>query len=340
MTSRLQAARQKFVADGLRGVLGVAYRKTLLEACSVVKNREFEGHDKRVWVHIGAHRTGSTTLQRQLKGARDRLRVSSVLFDEAAVDLGKRLMWESPLEEAALSELGGFWQRRIASHRERVTLLSCEGFFGLPYVGYANGRYVARDLRRILGDYPVEVVAVVRRQDRWTESTYQLFVRRGGVATFAEFLRENGPFPPSWDELLAPWVSEFGRDHVHVHLFETTFRDDVHVIDRLFGGFGQRLTHVTYKPARENPGLPGTWIEVLRRCNDLLSEDEANRLVAWVTSHLDSAGGYRYLADEERAEFMGQCAESNARLFREYFPDADRALYVPEPPAQGSSRRS
>lgn len=340
MTNRLEAARRKHAADGLRGVLDVAYRKTILEAYSYAKNREFEAHDKRVWVHIGAHRTGSTTLQRQLKGARDRLRESSVLFDEAAVDLGKRLMWGSPLEEAALRELSGFWQRRIASRRERVTLLSCEGFFGLPYVGYANGRHVARDLRRILGDCPVEVVAVVRKQDRWTESAYQLFVRRGGVATFAEFLRDNGPFPPSWDELLAPWVSQFGRDHVHVHLFETTFRDDVHVIDRLFGGFGQRLTHVTYRPARENPGLPGTWIEVLRRCNDVLSEEEANLLVAWVTSNLRSTGGYRYFSDDERAEYMRLCAESNTRLFREYFPDADRALYVPDALAEGMGRQS
>ena len=255
MMGRLKATREKFAAVGLRGALDSAYRKSLFEAYCYVKNREFESGDKRVWVHIGAHKTGSTSLQGQLQRGRSQLRESSVLYDRAGLTLGRRLMRESPLSEAALSELNELWRRSIASRRERTVLLSYEGFFGDPYVGYSNGKHTAHDLRRILGDYAVDIIAVVRKQDRWTESTYQQYVKEGSVATFAEFLRECGPYPPAWDELLDPWVSEFGRDRVHVHLFEATFRDDVNAVERLFGGLGEPLKPVADKSTRDNPGL-------------------------------------------------------------------------------------
>jgi hypothetical protein len=330
MKSRLEAAGRKLAGDGPRAALDAAYRRTLFEAYCYAKNREFDAHDKRVWVHIGAHKTGSTTVQRLLKRSDIRLRESSVSYDRGGLKLGRRLMWGSPLTETELRELSEFWRRRIQSRRERVTLLSCEGFFGNLYLGYANGLHAARDLRRILDSHVVEIVAVVRRQDRWTESAYQLYVQRGGVETFVEFLHDCGPFPPDWDELLDPWVSLFGRDHMHVHLFETTFRDEVDPLERLFGGLGEPLRHATFRPTRANPGVSEAGLEVLRRCNDILTQQEALKLRKWVSSNMRSVEGYRFFADDERTEFLGRCAESNVRLFRDYFPDADVSLYVPD----------
>jgi hypothetical protein len=315
-------------------VFSALYRKTFFEAYCYLRNREFSRAPKQIWVHIGATKTGSTTIQHVLRDGRPQLRRQSICFDGQGYNLGKNLMRQSPLSDDALAELQQFWQNRIARRPERTIILSAESFCGDPYCGSSNAQFVARDLRRILDGLSVEIVAVVRRQDRWTESIYQQYIKGGRSASFDDFVRKCGPFPVHWDKLLDEYALQFGSEHVHAHVYETLFSSAANPVMALFGPLMDEFKFEVAGLPRRNPGVSQIGLEVLRRCNELLTREQSIALRKFVEANFPAAGNsrYRYLDDDARDEFVRQCAESNERLFRKYLSTCDPSLYLPQTP--------
>ncbi len=295
-----------------------------------------------LWIHIGAHKTGTTTLQRALDQERHSLMAHSIWFDPESIDFGEHLSMHSPLAPAELERCKAEMRGRIERRREDAVIWSSEFFFGDPELGYRNIGAVAADLRSITEGYEVRIIASVRRQDEFIESWYHQHVKRGGCDSFQQFLTRVGEGSFQWPALLAEYEARFGKEHLRVHLFEHFRKEAPPMLEYFFGGLGIPFK-IHHLPAPEfNPSFSRKALELALRCFPELEVPERKRLRNALMQAFPRLPGEKFnlLAPEERESIKELCRESNLRCFEQWFGGASEAAkwgYLPKadaaPPA-------
>lgn len=180
----------------------------------------------KIYIHLGAHKSASTTLQRNLRIN------SKALYREYGLDyygsqeihtsdLGnhfKRLS-KSRLEEKdeydnsilnAKNEL----KRLIKSSSGGDILMSWEGFLGHSALDLYGGIYthsdmVADSIKKIFSDYDIRLLLVVRRQDSFIESCYLQQIKETRSLGFQEFTGEIDIKFISWLKVFNSFSSLF-----------------------------------------------------------------------------------------------------------------------------------
>jgi hypothetical protein len=173
---------------------------------------------KRVIVHVGPHKTGSTALQKCLSAAGPDLAAAGIIFLHgeathiAATALAVEQFDTAEQRLAALSEV-------IAGLPASCILLSQEDFAGaLP--GRSRKRQIypkltknLRILKRALRPHQVWFVFFRREEQAWLRSCYHQHLRyRTRFWRFEDFAAHFGAF--SWEEKLAKPRETFGEEFI------------------------------------------------------------------------------------------------------------------------------
>ncbi len=149
-----------------------------------------------VFLHIGLHKTGTGTLQRQYFPASEDLNLLTTLLPEMKtfVDLVTR---KDPLyfdPEAARSVIAPL----LSEHKPNM--LSNESFSGPPYAGIAENGLdhrspILTNLKMVFPD--AKVILVLRRQDSLARSMYRQYLKSGGTRSIYQFygMHKNGRPP-------------------------------------------------------------------------------------------------------------------------------------------------
>lgn len=140
---------------------------------------------KKLIVHVGAPKTGTTAIQNELFGSRDSLfDQHGILYPKAGIKVGQRghhnLVYEiAPYHRAAgkFDTVRGGWFKvlnEIKSRDAPTTILSAEGLL-------RRAAKVSRLIEKAFRPFNVEVVIYLRRQDEYLESGYNQLARFGRV---------------------------------------------------------------------------------------------------------------------------------------------------------------
>lgn len=180
---------------------------------------------RRVYLHIGLPKTGTTSVQDTLWDNRSVLAPAGVYFPgyiveahyHAAIDLQRDRYydWLEPLSEGA-------WDRLVADIRAwpSTSVVSCE------LLATATSKEIERALSSL--DFAeVHVVCTARDLARQVPSAWQEYVKTGHTTTLAELLRAVRTGEPAetselfWDyqdvpRILRRWASCLPPDRVHV----------------------------------------------------------------------------------------------------------------------------
>lgn len=171
---------------------------------------------KRVIVHLGPHKTGTTAIQKTLASAGEVLAVHGVSFlhDPLSHAAGLALASERFEEaEVALAQLSAIISDRDAS----CVVLSQEDFPG-HLIGRSRKRQIypkltknLRIIKRALRPHKVQFVFFVREETSWLRSCYHQHLRyRTRFWNFEEFATYYGGF--FWADKLARPREIFGED--------------------------------------------------------------------------------------------------------------------------------
>lgn len=183
-------------------------------------------------VHVGAHKTATTHLQRRLQSSSAALRQRGAAYYGPAalrgeVPLSSLLAWPGRWPEV---EAG--WRARLdadeAAGMERV-VLSEENLLGSMTPGelfdpggrlypHAGPRLAA--LFALLGRRPVTVAMAVREPGSFVTSAFGMWLLGGGGALIEEFLRDADPAVFRWSELARRLLVEGGTPRLTVWRFE------------------------------------------------------------------------------------------------------------------------
>jgi hypothetical protein len=275
---------------------------------------------RRILLHIGAHKTGSSVVQSLLKAESSRLRWQGFGYERAFYRLGRLLAHRSPLpadeREAVRLEL----EARLDGRPEPTIIGSSESLFGDPFICYANVRQVAEDLRALLAGWDVEIVACIRRQDEFVESLYHQHVKQGGALTFEQFARSHDIGAYRWDELLGEYAAVFGREHLSVCCYDVVFRPPGDVIAAMFPPVARAGFRTRARPEVVNPSLSRKGLELALRCNGMLTPDERKAFRGFLERTFPRAAGesHALFTAAQREELLRTYAPSNRRCFEAF----------------------
>jgi len=224
----------------------------------------------QLFAHIGLHKTATSYLQVDVF---PRLRGIHYIDgnDQALLPWKRRMYMQDPLifdVDAARDEIVG----RMEGDR---SLLSTEALSGSPM-----GQYLARDiiLQKLKAMFPdARIIVGLRAQQDIIWSLYKNYVRKGGTCRLDQMLDPYGTslgrdfidldtykYGPYLDRI----SSLFGRENLHILLFEDLMIDRDQLLERLLGFLGADLEGDA--PAEKRAvGIADQAIPVMRALNNV-----------------------------------------------------------------------
>lgn len=310
---------------------------------------------KDIYVHLGAHKSASTTLQHNLRLNKELLREKGFLYISPAemgpLPLGrhfrgisqKKFDADESLYLESISNAKSSLKDLINSDvSEKLKIIfSWEGFFGHSsldkYQGiYTTNSLVGRSLAEIFGEYNTHFLMVTRRQDDFIESCYLQQIKEKRAIRFDGFVKNIDPARLSWLIILESIVANCGRDRVSAVPFELIkhvgaqgFVEEC--LRKLTGE--ENITQGFSWKEKANPSISGVGVEIALQTLPLLNnQDRKNEFIRFVFSSLSSAkhGKARYLDDFSKNLILEVCRNDNRALFDRYMSDYLRetnALY-------------
>jgi capsular polysaccharide biosynthesis protein len=285
---------------------------------------------KRVILHIGTGKTGTSSIQNYLLANRP------VLMAEHDVDFlefGLERVTQADEVITAhyplaywLSECREKQARELVSHIENspcgTVLLSCENFYHLLFEQQLA--FLAEHLR----PFSVEVLCYVRRQDQYIESAWKQQVKVGEFKMpFAEFMRRHTDpaaiqsAHANYHRMLLRWAEVFGPEAVHLRVFDPSEFASGDLLDDFLQACGVDPlagSSALERPSASNLAIPSELIELLRVANAMKLVEKSDQELFF--RFLRGAGEFAnpsLMTRADRLAVVGTYRASNERLFAE-----------------------
>jgi len=305
----------------------------------------------RLVLHIGSTKTGSSALQATLYARRQ------TLLEEAKTLYPDRGIASSAHHLLAASIHPGAWRMHVtelpedrdayfadtaAAIREDVAatgadtlILSSEYFWG----SFPPALY--KTFGAAFGDFSIEVVAFLRRQDEWAISSYLQAVKNGEKRSFRDWARVALLRPASglhYFRVVNRWAYFLEAEEVHVLRY-------AEARDHVYGSFCERIglaVQTDFEVARVNPSPSAEGLALLLETNrsDAPDEEKKERRRQIMRSYKsEGASTAAALMTAEEREEMLRAGQTSDRLIAERFLRDDRPLFDPDPETAPAGER-
>jgi hypothetical protein len=282
---------------------------------------------RTLWIHIGAHKTGTSSLQAMLEAERIGLAAQSIWYDRPSFDLALHFAHNSPVPADELARAKAEFRARIDARPEDTVLLSSEHFSGDPYDCYRNAGAVADDLRALVEGFDVRIILCVRRQDEFVQSYYNQHIKVGFCETFAAYRERVRPERLEWDRLAAAYEERFGAENIRVLIYERVAQSGGDLLQTFFGGLGQEFRIRPRNYPRSNESLSEKALELALATYPSLAHEERLQLRQTLLEQYPRKRGEKFtqLSAAESRTLMASLSESNRRFFAKYAGSAEEA---------------
>ncbi len=239
--------------------------------------------ERRLVLHIGLHKTGTTYLQNAWRVNRDHLEAAGVYYPGGEGQPVQRmaawdLLGRRP-RGVADKRMPGQWQALsdvVAASSLPTALLSEEG------LSVATNKQVARCLSSF-PDREIHVLVTCRDLGRVVVSAWQEDLKNGKTWTWQEFIssvkdphrRAQNPARGFWRAqdlpvILQTWRQHVPEDRIHVVTVPPTGADPAVLVERIASVVGFDPTVLTEAVPWDNASLGVAGTEVIRRLNTAL----------------------------------------------------------------------
>ncbi|MBI5429089.1 MAG: hypothetical protein HY938_01385 [Nitrosomonadales bacterium] len=284
----------------------------------------------QIFIHIGWHKTGTTSIQEFLLKNRERLAITNKIYypEEGMLFCAHHnLAWaiqnkkKSPWGDVPLVEGGAesFIIQAIDKARGKgcdTIIFSSEEFCTLttPQINQLHDM-VSRHADS------VKIVAYIRRQDLIIESGYNMEVKWWGVRltqTFSDYIKAREGYP-NYHATLSNWANAFGSNSLIVRPFERELFDQKDVRVDFCRQVGLEIDNLDLIDEGSNVSLGPQTVEFLRILNnlDISAEDHeaiSSRLLMYDVEQ--GSPSCIFFDPRQRVRFMEFCDEANSNLIK------------------------
>ncbi|MEQ9483882.1 sulfotransferase domain-containing protein [Coleofasciculus sp. F4-SAH-05] len=295
-----------------------------------------------IYLHIGTHKTGTTTLQKFLSSNRQKLLEKRVLYPSSPdchhkllQNKGKDKPWGLNLDE---------WKyliQEIKSENPEKIVVSSENFCRL----YFEDVHKVKDN---LSGYNTKIIVYIRRQDDYFASLYCQAIK---TAHHWDRLKKHISDNKTYDnyyQMLEPWKQAFGKENLIIRVYEKE-----QLSDGLLNDFLKSI-HITsegldFKKAQQTNISPSIrTIKIIQLLSDiaigkmsiskkkmtglyytyLIPDTNLSRLIANLPDFLLSN---ELMTTQERVDILKEFEESNRKVAQEYLGRPDGQLFYSTP---------
>ncbi|MDQ0115233.1 hypothetical protein [Paenibacillus harenae] len=322
---------------------------------------------KRVFLHIGSHKTGSTSLQNSLYANKSTLKAKGIYYGgyhevwRMHHNLAFGLFKEALEEEFISFPSSHYYFSQIAEKPVVVVdrikqefqegsykqmILSSEGLFAPGhFFAFHSGvaltdkqqvkvnEYVIAKLRELLSDFDVTVICYLRRQDLILESFYNQYCKgpdpniTAPLPTFTEYCKAR-PVPFDYFRDISVWAKHFGKENLNVKPYERT-----QLPEGVVGDFYINILKFSESEYERLESIDAG--EDNSRINrDVLEYKRLLNVHGLDVEFLrvsnaigDAHRNQSFLTPQERGQILKDCADSNSRLAAEYLSRSDGRLF-------------
>lgn len=253
----------------------------------------------RLLLHLGAHKTGTSVIQRYMRDTPDVMAQNKVGFTLRG-ETDEYLGWAQPKR---LEEQRDAMVERIRSsfaEGNDYFVLSHENALGRPFKQdkrglYPNSEAAAENVAKMFESFEdVTVLFYVRNQSSFLESYYLQSMHEGGTHTFSEWLRRVDMNAVSWAPVVESIRKGFAGRKVIIRDFQeeisrgqekflerayATIIDDID--PKSFNGFKYKF--------KRNISIGDKGLEIALRVNELLTDrDEKKKMRTFLQNHFNN----------------------------------------------------
>jgi hypothetical protein len=304
---------------------------------------------QKLIIHIGAGKCGSSAIQAYLSANAATLRAQGVLIP--GLDLttnahvsGQQINFFVNLlnapqsahlpHQSTRSDAAPIVRRRLAALKEAMVksnlhtlVISAENLSGQHGYSHLFSEEKAH--------FDVHVVAYIRRQDEYLSSSWgQWYVK--SFENIDEYLSARVPVDGDWHAALTPWLQDFGRDRVHVRLFDRKSMYNGDVVDDFIKTTGLPVNENHKKVGVVNESNDERLISLAHHVQDEFSSVHDmsffNVMNEVLGKDFRRTKSKPYLFDlGRRLKIMDAYSASNENIKKTFFPEipADAALFSP-----------
>lgn len=270
---------------------------------------------KRLLLHIGLPKTGSTAIQRFLK------------LNHASGTLPGGTGYDPDLGLALVRHIRHHAELELGAYEECDTIIASSEMLSSQLVNVGPISKCKEILSRRFDE--VKVYAYVRRQDDVLVSSYYTSVLRGTFEPFSKFSLKNPKFHGA---SLRSWNEIFGRGNVVVRRYGKEFLQGLDILHDFCWALGLDSQTLTFPmPANVSPSLEV--IEFVRRVGRMLGDHPDKRQILKSIGQAGPRGTPLGLARKRRLEVLEAFAEVNAELSDTFFNG--EALFSSDLPDDG-----
>lgn len=285
--------------------------------------------NKKLFLHIGWHKTGSTAIQHFLLRNKQKLIIQEKIYypDEGLVNCAHHtIAWvfqnkaTSPLGNVETPELGAdnFFNDIFGSanqHGCNAVIISSEEF-----CAFRRDEIERLVLAAERNHFDVKIIAYLRRQDLFVESAYNSQVkwwRTRCKLDFSDYLKNH--FPPHIDyfSIIEDWSNVLGAENIILRPFDQEKLVGGEVRTDFCSALNINLTNLEIKQERTNISLSAQTLEFLKVMNNLdLQKDEHNKVVQRLFEYdkKEKPPKCVLFTPDERIGFMDMFQEPNKNL--------------------------
>lgn len=297
---------------------------------------------KKLFLHIGYHRTGTTYLQSFLFHNRIALAKNGILYPSAGL-LGEghaalalclpsmrdqkigAMRRTAGIEIPTEATLNHSANEHFENLREELLQTDCESavISSECFLEWLDKDALYRQVKKL--PVQLEIVVFIRRQDRWIESVYNQVIKDPELVFGGEFNQLPQLDMLDFESELNRWANCFGDDQLHLHLYQEN-QGNLDAVGKLLSIAGLDSNQLSLdslkKPAyKTNSSLDECCIEVLRQCNALgFTNRPVQLLMDRLSSRFRDAGSYsRWRLPKRKADqLVKHYQSSNHRLFSRF----------------------
>ena len=235
---------------------------------------------KRLIIHPGFHKSGTTALQESFALNRALLRENGILYPHIGTKAHHRLAWALTQRSWGWRKRGGeitspkVWEQmvdRINSAKEETVIISSEFFSEL------DGEKI-RKIRSDIKGRDIQILFTLRPLAKLLPSSYQQYLKYGTKAKYGEWLHsvldipgESKISPTFWKrhshgKVVAKWVDVFGPTNVRVLIVNEA--QPTFLFDQINEYLGLPIGTINAAPSGSNRSLTMEEIALLLELNE------------------------------------------------------------------------
>ncbi len=222
--------------------------------------------NKQCYIHIGIHKTGTTSLQKMLAWNRAYLARKGLLYPKQCTWRGghHNLAWEIFGDARSHKKYGSIKELKteIEKNDQSICLLSSEDFsrFGLPH---------KKKLRDHFKKYHPKIIVYIRNQFDYIVSSWSTVVRNETTGSkfkeYYNFCMKKRLNLLDYAMFLDEWAQVFGKENLIIKIYNKNLGLNLH---EDFMNLFNVNTNELKLPERSNTSLPYAQLNVIRIINN------------------------------------------------------------------------